>query len=84
MFGETETKKRPTSLALRAIALFAVLGGTLISCNKEEAGPQGLVVSTEMDVTPRVLAFVDAARSEAQTKDDIYFSADSAEWYVEA
>lgn len=29
-------------------------------------------------------AFVDAARNEAQTKDNACFSADSAEWYVEA
>ncbi|HRD51497.1 MAG TPA: hypothetical protein PKY96_02505 [Flavobacteriales bacterium] len=81
---ETPNAQRPTLLALSAIASAALLLGTLISCNKEEAGPQGPVAAPEVDVTPRVRAFVDAARSEAQTKENALFSADSAEWYVEA
>lgn len=38
----------------------------------------------EPDVTPRVQAFVDAARTGSSVKANGAYSADSAEWYIEA
>lgn len=61
-----------------------MLAFTFIACKKETDKPQVPVSTAEIDVTPRVRAFIDAARSAAQTKDNATISADSAEWYVEA
>jgi hypothetical protein len=54
----------------------------LTGCQKEKVAP--MAADEEVDIFPRVRAFVERARSEAQAKDNTTISLDSAEWYLEA
>lgn len=56
----------------------------LTACQKEEATIPGVNSTTELNVTPRVKAFVDRANHHAVDAGRDAISADSAVWYLEA
>lgn len=60
------------------------MAASLVSCSKEESVQESPTSTNELDVTPRVRSFVEAARREAPAKSNATYSADSAEWYIEA
>ncbi len=74
-------KRKAVTVSCATLALTFLFSG----CQKEEAistvGPTALV---EENVTPRVSAFILKASSNAQERNDVNYSLDSAEWYVEA
>lgn len=85
------TQRNATDGTARPNALIPVIGmiGAMAvmltpGCQKEKLADWAENNPTEVNVTPRVVAFIEQTARGAYERDEVMLSPDSAEWYIEA